>query len=517
MSRRGYRIDILNCLANLSSDEVFTSPKLANAMLDLLPDEVWANPNLRWLDPCAKSGVYLREAARRLMVGLAGELPNDRERRAHIYEKMLFGIAITEVTGFVSRRTLYGCKEANHPKHSFAVRTGANIANQDGNIRFPNAEHHWVGRRCTVCGATKSVSARTGEGREKHAHPFLHLDLGDIFEGNHLKFDVIMGNPPYHLADSGHGKSAMPIYHLFVGRAKEMKPRYLTFVVPARWYAGGKGLDGFRSEMLRDQRISHLADFPDSGQLFDGVDLKGGACYFLWDSEHSGDCHVASNGDFADAVYRRLGDHRVFIRNLGDALIVEKVASKASSSRLSFLDGTVWASKPYGLRAHTVPSDAKDSPTAEHNVKLITREGVKYIKRDQVVKNAETINSWKVITSRLSPSAGGVYPTKDGKRGVLSGKTQVLPPGTACTETYLVVGTFETGQEAKRFLEYVQSRLFRFLMSHVVITQDVTRKCFAYVPNLPMDRNWSEQELYSYFDLGATEIDWIESKIKSMP
>ncbi len=124
-----------------------------------------------------------------------------------------------------------------------------------------------------------------------------------------MRFDIIMGNPPYQLEDSGFGRSAAPLYHRFIQAAKAIEPRFLTFVIPARWYTGGKGLDAFRKEMLADRRLSHLVDFPDMSALFEvGVDIAGGGCYFLWDREHDGDCLVVPEGDTSRAVRRRLDE-----------------------------------------------------------------------------------------------------------------------------------------------------------------------------------------------------------------
>ena len=264
--------DILDCLANLSSDEVFTPPRIANRMLDLLPEEVWSDPDLRWLDPGAKSGVFLREAERRLMEGLAAAIPDEQLRREHILRNMLFGLAITELTALISRRTLYHCRFANEPKYS-----SVQFSNEEGNIRLPAAPHVWnKAGRCSKCGASRKALANR-DGREEHAYPFLHLSPEEAFGEEDMRFDIIMGNPPYQLDDGGFGKSAGPLYHRFVQAAKELEPRYLTFVIPARWYTGGKGLDAFRREMLADRRLSHLIDFATMKDLFEvGVDIAGG-------------------------------------------------------------------------------------------------------------------------------------------------------------------------------------------------------------------------------------------------
>ena len=334
-----YRPDILNCLANLSSDEVFTPPVVANNMLDLLPSWVWCDSTLRWLDPCTKSGVFLREVARRLMLGLTDEIQDELERQNHIYRNMLYGVAISEITALVTRRTLYGCKDASLNPYSVIQFADAN-----GNIRYPFAKHEWVNERCVKCGISANAAA-VAEGREAHVHPFLHMELDDIFEdAKPMHFDVIMGNPPYQQDDGGHGRSARPLYHKFVSVAKSMQPRFLIYVIPARWYAGGKGLDSFRSEMLSDRHLSHLVDYPRMTDLFEGVDIAGGGCYFLWDLKHDDDCSIVSEGKTAETVLRRLDTYDVFIRDNRSVAILEKVLKKAKQEKILFSDGTAWAS-----------------------------------------------------------------------------------------------------------------------------------------------------------------------------
>ena len=319
-----YNPDVLSCLANLSNDEVFTPPEVANQMLDMLPKEIWSDPNATFLDPACKSGVFLREIAKRLIKGLEAEFPDLDERLEYIFKKQLHGVAITELTSLLSRRSVY-CSKYPNSKYSVVEFDSA-----EGNIRFKRCEHKWVKGGCRYCGASEKEYER-GDELETHAYEFIHFE--DPKEMLPMKFDVVIGNPPYQLSDGGNGASAMPIYHKFVQQAKKLNPRYMLFIIPARWYDGGRGLNGFRKEMLTDNRISNLTDYPDSRDCFPGVDIAGGVCYFLWDRSYSGLCEVTSiSRGNTEVAMRRLDEFETFIRSDKAVRIIEKVLAKNEQS-----------------------------------------------------------------------------------------------------------------------------------------------------------------------------------------
>jgi site-specific DNA-methyltransferase (adenine-specific) len=301
---RGRNPDVLTCIANLSNDEVFTPPEFANRMLDTLAGawaannegaDIWADSSVRFLDPCTKSGVFLREIVTRLIKGLEAEIPNLQDRVDHILARQVFGIGITQLTSLLARRSLYCSKHATG-EHSVA----RSFASDEGNIWFRRTEHEWDDGRCSLCGAPRALFDRE-PGLENHAYAFIHTNdikahLERLFGGD-MQFDVIIGNPPYQMTGGAGGSSDSSIYHLFVQQAFKLEPRFVSMVMPSRWMAGGRGLDEFRSEMLNSGHIRNLTDFPDSSAAFPGVQIKGGICYFLWDRDHSGPCDVTRIAD----------------------------------------------------------------------------------------------------------------------------------------------------------------------------------------------------------------------------
>jgi len=494
MINNTYNPDVLSCLANLSSDEVFTPPQLANEMLNHLPPEIWRDKNARFLDPFCKSGVFLREITKRLLVGLEKQIPDRHKRINHILQHQVFGIAITELTALLSRRSAYCSKNANG-KYSVCDA----FTDKNGNIRFKNGKHSWEKGRCAFCGASEEAYERGGE-LESHAYEFIHTEKpGEIFD---MKFDVVIGNPPYQLEDGGFGDSASPIYHKFVEQAKKLNPRFLSMIIPARWFAGGKGLDEFRNSMLKDKRISRLVDYPIASDVFPGVKVIGGICYFLWERDYNGACRVTTrmNG-LEDTMERQLDQFDTFVRFNKAISILEKVRAKKHPS----LGDKVSSRKPFGLSTTARPSH-------RGNVKFYANKSVGWIARSALNVGEDMIDKWKVLISKGYGEGGE---SRDYPRMVV-GKPIIAPPPSACSETYLVAGNFDTESEATNFAKYMRTRFLRFLVALLKNTQDTTKDRFAFVPELPMTKEWTDKKLYAHFGLTDEEVAFIETIVRPM-
>lgn len=502
-----YNPDVLSCLANLSNDEVFTPPEIVNAMLDMLPQELFKNPDTTFLDPACKTGVFLREIAKRLIKGLAPQFPDLQERIDHIFHKQLFGIAITELTSLLSRRGLYCSK---YPNSEFSV---SHFNNADGNIRYKRINHTWKDGRCIFCGASQKEYER-GEELETHAYEFIHtVNAEKIFD---MKFDVIISNPPYHLSDGGAQASATPIYHLFVNTAKKLNPHFITMILPSRWMTGGKGLDKFRNSMIHDKHIRVLHDFMDSSDCFTGVEIKGGVCYFLWDRDNEGKCdiyrHEKDKTTQSNRYLVEQGDS-IFIRYNELIEIKNKVWSK---EKVSF-SNIVSAMKPYGLRGDVFKDIAKYElpPLSKTPItggyKILGLDGAKrafrYIPKNYPLPKTDMLNDYKLFVPRnwgagdLADIPSAIY---------------IASPGELCTETFIQIGPFHSQEEAQNALTYFKTKFFRALVGIRKQDQGASKAVYQFVPMQDFSKPLTDEFLYDKYNLSQEEINFIESMIRPM-
>ena len=497
---RNYNPDVLTCLANLSNDEVFTPPQLANQMLDMLPQELFCCPKTKFLDPCTKSGVFLREIAKRLIDGLADSIPDLQKRIDHIMHYQLYGLAITELTALMSRRSLYCSKNASC-KYSIS-----HFADADGNVKFERISHTWAANgRCRYCGASQEVYDR-GEELENHAYQFIHTNNPNELYNN-MTFDVIIGNPPYQLEDGGgRDSAAIPLYNRFVIQAKKLSPHYLLMIIPARWYSGGRGLDDFRDEMIHDSRIKELHDFPETNDCFPGLNIRGGVCYFLWDRDYMGKCKIVNHikGE-KNELFRFLEekDCPIFIRYNESISVLHKVKKLKEETFNQYVS----VSRPFGMRSNF--DNFTNTKNDKNYIKLYRFGDNGYVSIDKITNNNQLIGRYKVIVSKASPG-GDEYPHSIVSNPIIS------EPNSVCTETYLVIKSVSSRDQAVNLITYIKTRFFRFMMSLVKNTQNISRNSYMFVPLQDFSKPWTDEELYAKYGLTDDEIAFIESMIRPM-
>lgn len=536
ISLRGRNPDVLTCIANLSNDEVFTPPEFANRMLDNMAtiwaknndgDDLWSNPDVTFLDPFTKSGVFLREITSRLNKGLEVVIPDLEKRVDHILTRQVYGIGITDLTSMLARRSLYCSKWANGP-HSIA----SSFNNEQGNIWFERTEHTWVGGtewivtadqdgnrvkrftngRCKFCGASQATLDR-GVDRETHAYAFTHTDdvnarVAEMF-GEQMQFDVVIGNPPYQLQADG-GTRDIPIYQHFVEQAKKLEPRLLVMVIPSRWMAGGLGLSEFRKSMLSDTHIRELVDYPNAAEVFPSVGINGGVCHFLWDSSHDGDCNITMvrGGEVIGPTTRSLGEFDVLVRDARALAILRKVLARGETSINSILARDKefgWTSNFDGFHAAQRPGDVP-----LYYIRSMKR-GHGFIAREAVTKSVHLVDTWKLLVPKVG---SGREREKSGVDLVL-GPPLIAPSPSVCTQSFLFF--YAQSEEAVRSIRaYYSTRFFRFLVSLRKITQDATHSTYSWVPMQSWDRRWTDSELYAKYGLTTDETSYIESLIRPM-
>lgn len=499
--------DVLSCLANLSNDEVFTPPELVNKVLDMLPQELFKDPNTKFLDPATKTGVFLREIAKRLLIGLEPIYPDLQERIDHIFHEQLYGIAITELTSLLARRSLY-CSKYPNGKYSIC-----HFDNAEGNISFKKIPHIWKDRKCIFCGASQAVWDRE-DSLETYAYGFIHCNEEhnkELFERlKSMKFDVIIGNPPYQLqtkkdcASSINRQQATPLYHFFVEQAKQLQPHYISMIIPSRWFSGGMGsLKKFRASMLKDTSIRVLHDFLNEQDCFPGIDVKGGVCYFLWDKAYHGPCKVFTHQDgiiFSSAErFLQEDGENVFIRYNSARPILNKIKAQKEKSLTAII-------QPLSLFGFPTSFSSYEIKPSMNTVKIYGRKFVGYISRKQLKAGLESVDKIKVLLPEAIGDGGFNLPLKP----------IITEKNSCCTATYVVIGSFDSVKEAQGLVSYINTSFFKFLVGLRKITQHATQDVYSFVPVQDFTQEWTDAKLYKKYGLTKEEINFIESMIKPM-
>lgn len=483
-----FSTDILALLNGLrprdDNTNVYTPLHVVNRMLDILPREIWKSKEIKFLDPVCKSGVFLREIAKRLVceqIKSDGKKLKGQDRLPyiqHVLKNQIFGIALSEEAGKVSRRTVYASQRADS---KFSLGEGL-FASSEGNIRYTPSE---------------------SEG-EKASYPFLEKSIREIF-GEEMKFDVIIGNPPYQMKTGGAQAQATPLYNKFVLQALNLNPHYVIMITPSRWFSGGFGLDSFRSKMLHDKRIQEIHDFPNAKDCFSDVEIKGGVSYFLWNSKYQGLCTISTHtGERTISVKERPlleKDCDIFIRDNEAIPILRKVQSFHEKT----FDSIISCQRPFGLPTNF--SDMSDTKQ-EESFKVYANHKIGYLPiHYQISKNQELIHQWKLFTPKAIGS--GMMAT-DQVKPILG------EPNSLCTETYVAIGPFKTKEETENVCSYIKTRFFHFLLGLRKNTQDALSKVYRFVPLQDFSKPWTDAELYKKYNLTEKEIAFIEKMIHPM-
>lgn len=513
--------DVLSCLANLSNDEVFTLPEVVNQMLDLLPQELFQDPNTTFLDPACKTGVFLREIAKRLLVGLEDKIPDLQERIDHIFHKQLYGIAITELTSLLSRRSLYCSKYPNGP---YSI---THFDSSEGNVRYRRINHTWdKNGKCVFCGASKEQWDR-GENLATYAYEIIHTNTPEeIFN---MKFDVIISNPPYQMTfgiEGGNSSNAKSIYNLFVDKAAKLNPRYMCMITPSRWMTKtAQGIpDMWIENALHSNQFKIIHDFEDASECFPGISLTGGVNYFLWEKDYKGKCNYYFHKSSLQAPIYRCDyldskNAGIVIRDPQAYSILEKI-EKCEGSYYNDINNNfsgLISAKHFFDDSKYLTSNwkgYKDKQDSDYNIKYylnIERERTfRWISNSQLPKNKETKNLWKVF-----------IPAANGSNDIVLGKPFIGEPGSVCSQTFLVIGYDSekhnfSKSECENIITYIQSKFFRYLVSIKKKTQNGPRGVYQFVPIQDFTHEWNDEMLYKKYSLSNDEISLIENTIRPM-
>ena len=524
--------DILETITNVGNDEVFTPRKTCDMILDSLPEEVWHNPNYKWLNPATKNGIFEREIAIRLDIGLKDIIPDKEQRRKHILKNMIYAIGLTRFTANVARRTVYYCSQASrkcdgikaddgHYVNGYAIGNGTWFDDEEGNIKTPITDHIFEKGNCIFCGISEKSKYNDPSQRETYAYEFIHFNKNEILEhlqdrffgGNrNMKFDIIIGNPPYQLRvnESGKGLGGIPIYNLFVEQAKSLSPKYLSMIIPSRWFSGGVGLTEFRYNMLKDKHIKKLCDFSDSRSCFSTVDINGGVCFFLRDITYNGDCDfINTTNGIQSKTVRKLDEFEIFIRRNEALSILKKVLSFKEKTLSD--NGGCSSQTPYGFLSNF---EGTKNKTKNDDCSILCSKGWSFVERNQIVKNKETIDLYKPMISKLTCEHAGT-PDKAGKYRVLS-RTEILKPQQICSQSYLIICPQKELIMAENVLKYLKTKFVRFLIQLTLTGMNMSIDNFKFVPWLDVNKEWKDCDLYKKYNLNNDEINLIESLIREM-
>ena len=513
--------DVLSCLSNLSNDEVFTPPDVVNQMLDHLPQELFTDPNTTFLDPACKTGVFLREIAKRLLVGLEDKIPDLQERIDHIFHKQLYGIAITELTSLLSRRSLYCSKYPNGP---YSI---TKFDNPEGNIRYRRINHTWVNGKCKYCGASEKQWNRE-DTLETYAYELIHTDKPErLFN---MKFDVIISNPPYQMTfgiEGGNRANAKSIYNLFIDKALKLNPHYLIMITPSRWMTKtAQGIpEAWVDAAISSNRFKTIHDYENASECFPGVEIKGGVNYFLYENNYEGKCDYyfhSANGD----IIRRFD----YLDSKGADIVIRDPKAYSIIGKIENIEGKYYANTGTNFSGLVSAKHFFDNSTfltsnwTGYNDKQDKTYKIKYylnINRErtyrwisdfQLPKNIATKDLWKVFI----PAAGG-----SGTDEIILGKPFIGEPGSVCSQTFLVIGYDPqkhnfTETQCKNIIKYIQTKFFRYLVSIKKKTQNGPRGVYQFVPVQDFTLEWADEMLYKKYNLSDDEINLIENTIRPM-
>ena len=545
--------DILETITNVGNDEVFTPRKICDEMLDALPEEVWHNPNYKWLNPCSKNGIFEREIAIRLDKGLKDIIPETEKRRKHVLQNMIFSIGLTKFTSHVARRTLYYCNDASrkcdglkaddgHYINGYSIGNGSWFNTSDGNILTPRSDHKFgKDNRCIYCGIRSDSKYVDPNQREQYAYEFIHNNKNFLLEQHlqkkffngdkNMKFDIIIGNPPYQLSFGIQGTNSansLSIYNNFISNAISLNPKYVSMITPSRWMT--KTAQGIPEEwvdkMIKDNRFVSIDDYQYGGDVFSTVEIKGGVSFFLWDRDYNGKCtytyHYTNNKEKITRID--------YLDSKNAGVVIRDPKSFAIIDRISKVEGFYYEKEDENFSGLVSPKhffdngglltsnwkDYKLEQSKEYNIKYYVSQqsnGVPFgwISEKQLPTNKHTLQLHKVFI----PAAGG-----SGTDKKILGTPFYGEPMSVCSQTYLVIGYDPKHNldenKCKNIIKYIQTRFFRYLVSVKKKTQNGPRGVYQFVPLQDFSKPWTDKELYAKYKLSDEEIRVIEDNIEEI-